>query len=151
MRSFVDQSALSCNTYSSQNIVAGAHELPYLGLLEHLKNTLSAWLQFVLEYDKTNKIELGFGFAPFHPLYLDPAQFRYVSPCARNDSETSVGIVCQKLIVIVRDWRALDSFSKYTSVKRPTAFRSADIFHAFGSTLDINIDPARPKISHNYT
>lgn len=103
MRSLINQVAFPRNTDSRQDIVASAHDLPDAGFGKLVENACRAGLQLILEYDKSDKIQIGFCLLSLHLLDFDPVQLVNVLSSNPNDTESAMCIICQKFLIITRD------------------------------------------------
>lgn len=93
MRTAIEKSALSRNTYGREYVITRDHHSPDVRIHKFFQNTCRRGFQLVLEYDETHKSEPTLDFAPGHLLCFMPSQIRQVSRSAANDPVALMGVV----------------------------------------------------------
>jgi hypothetical protein len=93
MCSLINQIAFPRHTNGSQNVISSAHDLPDASFCELTQNASSARLQFVLENDESDEVELRLSLFAFRLLDLHPIQFGDMFSGASYNTVTSVRIV----------------------------------------------------------
>src|SRR4051794_26057421 len=94
----VDHVAFRSDADGSKDIVSSDHNSADVGLEELLQDACGGGLQFILEYDETNKFEVRFDIVALHLLGLDPAELLHMLRRASNDTVTAMRVVCELLL-----------------------------------------------------
>jgi hypothetical protein len=122
------------STDGSENVVTRAHDCANVGFSELVDNTGGNVLELVLKDDEASKFQSGLCFLSLHLLNLEPVEFENVLGSTSNDTETSVSVVCEQLIIV---WRE--------------ALGTTDVLHRLGSTFDIDISTFLAKLPDDNT
>lgn len=108
----INHIALSGHTNRRKYVIPCTHDLPNVGIIEFVDYSCGGRFQLVLEDNEAKEIEVRLSVLAPHLFDFCPVQRLDMLGCASDDSEASVSVEVQQIVVIHRDYEETISTRK---------------------------------------